>query len=114
MSFGLYSERMLVYFHVVTMSRQAVRDRALKKPHLLDDIEEENLDYAEEGLQDLLRSDDQRIKLRAVELYLKTKGKERGYVERKQLTGIDGEPIQMLGTVLVLPANGREIEQNAD
>lgn len=32
----------------------------------------------------------------AIQLQLKTKGKKRGYVERTELTGSEGEPIKMV------------------
>ena len=72
-------------------SRQAVRDRAIKHPKEIEDIEEENLDIAEEGLHSLVRSKNENIKLRAIELMLKTKGKKRGYIERQEITGKDGD-----------------------
>lgn len=59
-----------------------VQSRAEKKPELLQDIQEENLDIAEEGLHSLMRSKNERVRLRAVELYLRTRGRCRGYVER--------------------------------
>ena len=65
----------------VEITRQAVRDRALKHPDELADIEEETADLAEQGLHELLRSDNEAIRFRAIDLYLKTKGRKRGYVE---------------------------------
>ncbi|MDO6389013.1 hypothetical protein Q4E40_02655 [Pontibacter sp. BT731] len=69
----------------VEYSRQAVKQRAEKRPEILEDIEAENLDVAEDGLHTLLRSKDERVRQKAVEFYLKTKGKKRGYVERKEV-----------------------------
>lgn len=69
----------------IKYTRQAVRKRALASPEILKDIEEENLDIAEEGLHTLMRSQNERIKLKAIELFLKTKGKKRGYVERQEM-----------------------------
>ena len=66
----------------IKYSRQAVRERALKHPDELKDIEEENLDVAESGLHSLMRSKDERIKLKACLDYLKTKGRNRGYYEK--------------------------------
>ena len=60
-------------------SRQAVRERAEKRPDLMSDIEEENKDIAEEGLQSLMRSKDESIRMKSVFLYLKTKCRDRGY-----------------------------------
>lgn len=64
----------------IEYSRQAVRERAEKKPELLADIIEENLDVAEEGLQALMRTKNENVKQKAIEFYLKTKGKSRGYI----------------------------------
>ena len=74
----------------VDYSRQAVRDRASKKPAILADIEEQNTDLAEEVIFDLLLSEDERIKADVAKFYLKTKGKSRGYIERQELGGLDG------------------------
>jgi len=35
--------------------------------------------------------------------YLTRKGKERGYAERRELTGEDGEPIQITGINIIKP-----------
>lgn len=75
----------------VKFSRQSVRERALKHPEELKDIEEQNIDVAEEGLHSLMRSKNERVKLQAIKMYLQTKGKKRGYIERKEITGKDGE-----------------------
>lgn len=69
----------------VAYSRQAVRDRAEKFPEDMLDIAEENLDIAEEGLLTLMRTSNENVRLRAIELYLKTKGKKRGYIERTEV-----------------------------
>lgn len=69
----------------IKYSRQAVRDRAKSFPEELLDIAEENLDIAEEGLLTLMRSGSENIKIRALELFLKTKGKKRGYIEKQEI-----------------------------
>lgn len=40
--------------------------------------------------------------------YMKTKGKERGYIERKELTGKDGEPLEP-ATRQVMIIGGKEV-----
>jgi len=68
----------------IEYSRQAVMDRALKNKDIYNDILEENIDVAEEGLHSLMRSKIETVRMRAIELYLKTKGKNRGYIERQE------------------------------
>jgi hypothetical protein len=72
----------------VHYSRQAVRDRAEKRPDILEDIREENHDVAEEGLHSLMRSKNERVKLSSIELYLKTQAKSRGYTERTEVQNV--------------------------
>jgi predicted transcriptional regulator len=68
----------------IEYSRQAVRDRAENHPDEVLDIAEENLDIAEEGLLSIMRNANDQVRLRAIELYLKSKGKKRGYVEKQE------------------------------
>lgn len=81
---GLYSRtaRAIAKIYNMPYSRQAVQSRAEKKPELLKDIQEENLDIAEEGLHSLMRSKNERIRFKSIELYLRTRGRGRGYVEK--------------------------------
>jgi len=65
----------------VDITREAVYIRANRHPEKLKDIHEENIDIAEEGLQDLMRTGSESIKYKAIELFLKTKGKHRGYIQ---------------------------------
>lgn len=86
-SAGLYARavRLFKKEYGVEISRVAVRDRALKDIEQLNDIREQNLDIAEEGLHSLMRTKNENVKLRAIDIYLKTQGKNRGYVERQEL-----------------------------
>jgi hypothetical protein len=68
----------------IKYSRQSVHERARKHPEILADIDEENLDIAEEGLNSIMRSKSETIRLDAVKFYLKNKGKKRGYVEKTE------------------------------
>ena len=82
----------------IKYTRQAVRQKAEQsfKDELFD-IYEQNLDVAEEGLLSLMRSNTESVRLRALELYLKTKGKMRGYTERHDVNisgSINIEPKQ--------------------
>ena len=53
------------------------------------DIEEANIDYVESKLFSQIREGN----TTATIFYLKTKGKNRGYVERQEVTGKDGSDI---------------------
>lgn len=94
---GLYAKtaRAIEEQFNITYSRQAVRKRAAQFVEELEDIEEQNLDIAEEGLYTLMKSGNEAIKLGSIKLYLSTKGKKRGYVERHELTGKDGKAMQI-------------------
>ena len=54
-----------------------------------EEIEERNLDLAEMKLLSAIREG----KTAELLFYLKTKGKKRGYVERQEITGIDGQQL---------------------
>lgn len=69
----------------IKYSRQAVRDRALNNPEELLDIKEQNIDVAEDGLFTLIRSKNERVRFRAIELYLKTQGRGRGYIQKTEI-----------------------------
>ena len=88
----------------IKLSRQAVRQRAMDHPEELKDIEEEQSDIAEEGLQSLMKSADDKIKIDAIKFYLKTKGKKRGYVERTEVSPVDpdGNAVQPIININVI------------
>ena len=67
----------------ITYTRQSVKERAEKHPEILNDIKEEVLDIAEEGLVSLMRSRNEPVKLDSTKFFLKTKGKSRGYIEKQ-------------------------------
>lgn len=71
----------------ISITRQAVRQRAATKPELLEDIEEANLDRAEETLFDVLVKADEPTRLRAATYYLDRKGRKRGYIEKSEVNG---------------------------
>jgi|TARA_R110000744_G_scaffold118416_1_gene221166 hypothetical protein len=86
-SAGLYARAVRLYKkeYGVDITRISVRERAMKDPDQLKDIREQNLDIAEEGLHSLMRTKNENVKLRAIDLFLKTQGKGRGYVEKQEL-----------------------------
>lgn len=63
------------------------------------------LDFVESKLLQQIKSNN----TAATIFYLKTKGKKRGYIERQELTGADGEPVAKEKTIMILPG-GVEIE----
>lgn len=56
-----------------------------------DDIQELQIDFAEASLLKKIKNED----TTAIIFYLKTKGKDRGYSERREITGVDGKAIQI-------------------
>lgn len=95
----------------IEYSRQAARDRALRQPELLADIEDEGVDVAEAGMKELMISIDEDIKFKACQFVLKTKGKKRGYVERQEVVPMDpdGNAIQpVININVVQPKNEDE------
>jgi hypothetical protein len=76
-----------------TITRQAVKMRAEKRPELLAEIHEINLDKAEGGLFGLMSSASDKVKLPAIKFFLESKGKSRGYVKQvnNALVDKDGE-----------------------
>jgi hypothetical protein len=84
---GLYNRtaRAIEKQYGIELTRQAVRERAMKYPEILKEIQEENVDIAEEGLHSLMRSKNEPVRFRAIELYLKTRGRSRGYVTESNL-----------------------------
>lgn len=81
---------------VVRISRQAIHKRILLSVELQkhkEDIDESVLDLAEKYLRDLMTGGN----LGAICFFLKCKGKKRGYIERQEFTGADGEPLAPVG-----------------
>lgn len=79
----------------VSYTRQAVKQRAERKPEVLQDIIEQNIDVAEEGLLTLMRTArNENTKLQAIKLYLSTIGRSRGYGDKLELSGPQGGPIK--------------------
>lgn len=94
---GLYARcaRIINERYSMSFTRQAVRERAEKDPDQLMQIVETGLDIAEEKYLQLFESTNERIKLKALQFYLRTKGKDRGYTLRDEVTGPDGKAIQL-------------------
>tara|TARA_R100000808_G_C2094099_1_gene113398 strand:+ start:254 stop:625 length:372 start_codon:yes stop_codon:yes gene_type:complete len=63
------------------------------------EIENVVLDFAESQLHKQIKDNNTSSTI----FYLKTKGKNRGYIERQEITGKEGEPIQITGFTYVKP-----------
>lgn len=78
----------------ITFSASAMSQRINKSQKIKDVLSEmmvADLDFVENKLWTLINDNN----TAAVLFYLKTKGKERGYAERKEITGANGTPIQV-------------------
>ena len=76
------------------VSRASVCDLVAKRPNLqkiMEDARESRLDAAEDKLGQKIEDGEGW----AVCFFLKTQGKKRGYVERQELTGAEGQPMQI-------------------
>lgn len=67
------------------------------------DIEDIALDFVESQLFKQIKEEN----TAATIFYLKTKGKNRGYSERQEITGMDGNPLPFQ---IVLPKNNKDNE----
>ena len=86
-----------------TITNRIKASKALQK--IAKDVVDHNLDIAEAGLLKLIGEQHPP----SIYFYLRTKGRERGYVERKELTAPEGGPASTGAAVLVfLPPNGRD------
>ena len=75
-----------------------LKDSNFKKD--VDSIQDIALDFAESQLHQQIQAGN----TAATIFYLKTKGKKRGYVERQEITGVEGLPNSV--TVKILKQNG--------
>ena len=80
---------------ILGCSQQTVRNYIKKHEECkeaAEDSREKTLDYVESKLMALIKDKN----ISAVIFYLKTKGKERGYVERQEIAGPDGGDIKFV------------------
>lgn len=74
-------------------------DRHPRLQRRLAEIVEDNLDLAEAGLIKAMGEGN----MTAIIFYLKTKGKQRGFIERGEVTGPGGGALQVTGPTIMLP-----------
>lgn len=83
-------------------TRQSVRNRSAKFKEELEDIQEQNIDIAEEGLHSLMRSKSPQVQLKAIDVFLRAKGRRRGYGDRLDLTSGDKPLAPFNGTIPIV------------
>ena len=78
----------------IKVTRNAIYERKYSDPDVADaftEAEETVLDVAENRVVTAVNNGERW----AVTFYLKTKGRKRGYAERQEIVGADGQPIQI-------------------
>lgn len=91
----------------ITFSPSAMSQRISQSTEIQTALNEmliADVDYAENKLWTLIKEGN----TAAILFYLKTKGKDRGYSERRELTGQNGTPLQMGEVKIYIPDNGRD------
>lgn len=87
----------------LNVTRQTIFLRIQKSKKLAEaikDIQEKLLDFSESKLMENIKAG----KEASIFFHLKCKGKSRGYVERHEVTGSEGKPLEIK---IYLPDNGR-------
>lgn len=92
----------------LNVSAQTIRNYAKKYKTVADAIEHERdntTDFVENQLLKAIKAGN----ITAIIFYLKTQAKDRGYVERSEVTGKNGGPVEAAAQVVVyIPDNGRD------
>ena len=98
----LLERQLNISFTTSAMSKRISASEEIKSA--LSEMLTADLDYAENKMWELIKNGN----VAALLFYLKTKGKERGYAERRELTGSNGTPLQMGEVKIYIPDNGRD------
>lgn len=94
----------------ITLTRQAVRQRALLFPDLLKQMRLDSVIDAEDTVRDIMKNGADGLKLKAGEYLLDRLGKSVGYTPKQE---IDNH-LDLIGAggVIILPDNGRDTISN--
>jgi hypothetical protein len=98
----LLEKQLNISFSASAMSQRISASEEIKTA--LAEMLTADLDYAENKMWELIKEGN----VAALLFFLKTKGKERGYAERRELTGSNGAPLQMGEVKIYIPDNGRD------
>ena len=84
---GLFAQtaRYIEQRYKVKYSRCAAKTRADREPERYEQIRSAVGDKAEKNLQDLMDAQNEAVRLKATEFYLKTQCKDRGFTERQEV-----------------------------
>ena len=91
----------------ISISRQAVEQRKKNDEEIAKAFYEERehtKDFVENAFLKKVRDGN----VTAMIFYLKTQCKDRGYLERREITGQDGAPLQTGEVKIYIPDNGRD------
>lgn len=102
-----HASAMIYKEYGIQISSQAIGQRIAKSEYLqkcLEEITAKSLDLAEGKLLKSINDGN----LSAIIFYLKTKGRDRGYCERNEIVGNNGEPLQTSEIKIYIPDNGRD------
>lgn len=91
----------------IEITRRAITERKNKNPRISDAFAEEKertKDFVENEFFKQVKAGN----MSAIIFYLKTQCKDRGYSERRELTGADGTSLQMGEVKIYIPDNGRD------
>lgn len=100
---GLYSQtvKYIKKHFDVTISRAGVKDRADKKPELLQEIRNTVIDKAEAGMITLMNSKNEGIKFKTCTYMLDRLGSDRGYINKSNVDHTTkGEKIEGSQTII--------------
>lgn len=91
----------------IELSREAIAWRRNNDEEIANAFKEEK-ESTKDIVEDAFFEQVKNGNLTAIIFFLKTQCKDRGYSERRELTGQDGTPLQMGEVKVYIPDNGRD------